>query len=93
MQGEIKLGSVVKSKQGRDEGKLFLVVSIVNEEYVHLLDGNLRKLGNEKLKKTKHVKSVYKDLPELTAQLSSGLYVNDSDIRKALEAVKIELES
>lgn len=84
MKGDVKLGSVVISIQGRDKGKLFLVVDIVDEEYVRLLDGKLRKLGNEKLKKTKHIKPVFKELPDVTDRLSRGEYLNDSDIRKAL---------
>lgn len=50
-------GSLVKGYAGRDKGKYFVVVNIVNERYVLLINGTTRKKNNLKLKNIKHVRS------------------------------------
>ena len=42
MEEKISLGSVVKSKQGRDKGKYFMVYSYDGCQYVNLVDGVYR---------------------------------------------------
>ena len=54
MNNKYSLGQIVFSKCGRDQGKPFVIVSI-EDEYVYLVDGNLRKVDNPKLKKHKHI--------------------------------------
>ena len=54
MNNKYSLGQIVFSKCGRDQGKPFIIVSI-EDEYVYLVDGDLRKVDNPKLKKKKHV--------------------------------------
>lgn len=51
----MKEGFIVKSIKGHDEGRVYLVVSEVNENFVLLVDGKYRKLDNPKLKRKKHV--------------------------------------
>ena len=54
MIGMLEVGQIVFSKSGRDKGRSFIVVS-VEEEYVYLADGDLRKVENPKRKKNKHI--------------------------------------
>lgn len=51
-----KLGDLVISKKGRDCEKLFMVVGLVSEDYVHIANGTLRKLEKPKKKKVKHLR-------------------------------------
>ncbi len=51
----MKEGFIVRSIKGHDEGRVYLVVSEVNENFVLLVDGKYRKLDNPKLKRKKHV--------------------------------------
>ena len=51
----MKIGDFVISQKGRDQGKTFVVVRM-NENFVWLCDGNLRKQDKPKMKKQKHVK-------------------------------------
>ena len=53
---KIRVGQVVKGLSGRETGKLFFVVKIVDHEYVLIADGKKRKLDRPKLKKVKHLK-------------------------------------
>ena len=51
----IDMGSVVRSRAGRDAGRLFLVIGILDEEFVLLSDGDLRKAEKPKKKRRKHL--------------------------------------
>ena len=78
-------GRVVESIQGRDRGIFFLVLERVSEEFVLIADGDLRRLEKPKKKKTKHLraKPVLIDFGTIRPE---GGKVQDSDLRKALEA-------
>lgn len=85
---EITVGQVVKSRAGRDNGRLFLVLNIVDEYNVQIVDGDLRKLNNPKLKKIKHL-IVYKNvIPDFKYNLENKMMINDAYIRKILEPFK-----
>lgn len=53
---ELQVGQFVKSRAGRDKGKVLIVYEIINDEYVYVMDGDLRKLEKPKKKKVKHLK-------------------------------------
>ena len=44
-------GNIVLSKAGRDKGNYFVVLKTVDENFVYIADGDLRKVDNPKLKK------------------------------------------
>lgn len=83
----MKLGEVACSTAGRDGGKLFAVVEIVNEQYVKIADGDLRRIKNAKLKKIKHLKSSGKMLDKIAEKLENGAQVFDSELKSALRAL------
>lgn len=88
---DISIGQVVKSKAGRDEGKVFLVVDIIDDKHVLIVDGDLRKLDSLKKKKIKHL-IVYKTIIEdYNNRISNGGKVNNAFIRKVLEPFKKEI--
>lgn len=49
------LGKVVISKSGRDMGKAFVIVDVLNERYVIICDGDIRKIENPKKKNIRHL--------------------------------------
>jgi ribosomal protein L14E/L6E/L27E len=51
----IQIGQYVRSKAGRDKNHVFLVVGIVDQEYVLLSDGDVRRVERPKKKKIKHL--------------------------------------
>ena len=77
-------GRVVESIQGRDKGSFFLVLEAA-EGIVRIADGRRHRLENPKKKKTKHLraKPVLLDLKALRPE---GGALQDSDLRRALEA-------
>ena len=77
-------GRVVESIQGRDKGHFFLVLEAAGD-IIQIADGLHHKLENPKKKKTKHLraKPVLLDLKALRPE---GGALQDSDLRRALEA-------
>lgn len=53
---EYEVGRVVFSKAGRDKGRKLVITEIVDEHYVLVADGSLRKLEKPKRKKRMHLK-------------------------------------
>ncbi len=90
MKAEIFRGSVVLSKKGRDKGRVFVVLYILGADYVMICDGDLRKVDHPKKKKRLHLSSLPVTLPDITALADEGT-LKDSDVRKALEKVRQQL--
>ncbi len=82
----MKLGQIVFSMAGRDEGRCFVVTEIVNANYVKIADGDLRRIKNSKLKKVKHLKSNGETLDKISEKLENGAQVFDSELYSALRA-------
>ncbi|MDD3314117.1 MAG: KOW domain-containing RNA-binding protein [Syntrophaceticus sp.] len=55
MDDRIELGQLVCSKQGRDRGKYYLVIEMINDNFVYLVDGEKRRMDNPKQKNIKHL--------------------------------------
>lgn len=84
----LSLGQVVKSKAGRDKGKDFIVVQIIDEAHVALADGDLRKMEKPKRKKIKHLEPTGVIVEVVKEKLETGNKVSNSEIRKALAALR-----
>jgi large subunit ribosomal protein L14e len=80
----IEKGCVVVSTAGRDFGKLFIVLDIIDENYCLIADGKLRRVQNPKKKKMKHVRFVCENSLPIFDKIMSGADINDAEIRKAL---------
>ncbi len=80
-----EVGRVVQSTQGRDRGRLFIVVSVVNDDFVLMADGELRKTERPKRKKIKHLHAKPVFFPEFADKLRTNIAVTDSELRKALQ--------
>ena len=80
----MSVGQIVFSKQGRDKGLPFVIVS-TDESYLHLADGKLRKIEKPKKKKLMHVaKTNYVDTA-LANKFTNKEHIKNSDIRKVIE--------
>ncbi len=88
---DVTIGQVVKSKAGRDKGRIFLILDIVDEDYISIVDGDLRKLDKPKLKKIKHVDVYNTVVPELKYRLDNKKRLNNAFIRKILDPFKEEI--
>ena len=57
---EYNVGDIVLALAGRDEERTFVVVGIIDENYVYIADGKSRKADSPKKKKIRHIKPVKK---------------------------------
>ena len=78
-------GRVVRSKAGRDEGRLFIVLSLDGEEFAYIADGDLRKVEKPKRKRVKHLYVTEELISSLQSKLLTGAAVENHEIRKSLE--------
>lgn len=67
-------GQVVRSKKGRDEGKVYIIMEIIDDDLLLLVDGKLRKLDRPKKKKVKHL-YIYKDVIDTEVRDFSDIYI------------------
>ncbi|MDR3239812.1 MAG: KOW domain-containing RNA-binding protein [Clostridiales bacterium] len=77
------IGGIVISKRGRDKGKSFVIVAL-EDAYVWLVDGQLRRIAKPKKKKTMHVQITNTVSGEIQAEVLRGGCLLDADFRKVL---------
>lgn len=77
---ELVLGQVVHSRAGRDKDRYFLVVGIINNDYVLISDGNLRKIEKPKKKKRKHLIAHDIIASEIKGRLEAKMKISNSDV-------------
>lgn len=82
---DLKVGQIVKSKAGRDKGRVFLICQLVDEEFLLVCDGDLRKLSRPKKKKVKHLVIYNTVLTEFAEKLQDNKNLNDAYVRRLLE--------
>lgn len=85
MYSHFRLGELVISTAGRDTGKYYLVVEIIDDKYVKISDGDKKKLEYPKRKNIKHLKSAGYVAEEISIWLSSGRRVRNEDIKKTIK--------
>ncbi|MCI5819613.1 MAG: KOW domain-containing RNA-binding protein [Acidaminococcus sp.] len=88
----MELGQVVYSKQGRDSGRYYAVVEIVDDTYVKIADGKLRRVKSPKLKKVKHLKTKGDMLDKISEKLKQNAQVFDTELRSALRPYNEEVD-
>ncbi|SCN24102.1 50S ribosomal protein L14e [Clostridium sp. N3C] len=85
MNKEELLGRVVLSTAGRDSGKLYIIMDVIDDNYVLLTDGKLRPESKPKKKKLRHLRFTDIIAEEIKKDILSGKRLNDSAIRSFLQ--------
>ena len=88
----VELGQIVISKAGRDFGKRFIIVNIIDSSYVNISDGDLRKIEKPKKKKIKHIELSNEIDIKIREKLVYKLEISNSEIRKILANKSSKLE-
>ena len=81
------VGRVVFSRAGRDQGHYFVIVDVLDEEYVAIANGCQRKVDNPKKKKIKHLVAKPELLEEISKKISEKKRIFDSEVRNRLDAI------
>ncbi|HHT05486.1 MAG TPA: RNA-binding protein [Hydrogenispora sp.] len=82
---EIRLGQKVISTRGRDAGGTFLIVGLLNEDYVLVADGRKRSMERPKKKNRKHLSLTLQVDAAIAEKLSAGKPVSDEEIVDAIQ--------
>lgn len=79
------MGQLVLSCAGRDSGRFMIVVKILDENFVYVADGTLRKVDNPKKKKIKHLKVLNKKSDYIADKLRNKRKIYNDEIKRAME--------
>lgn len=88
----IALGQIVVSKAGRDAGKRFLVMKVVDGQFVQIADGDLRRVEKPKKKKIKHLELTGEVAETIGEKLKGNARITNPEVRKALAVHKGDSE-
>ncbi len=81
----LPVGTVVRSKAGRDKGQFYLSGECEPPDIVYLYDGKYRKLENPKKKKLKHLATTNTVIPDMESILQAPDQRYNKFIRTALK--------
>ena len=82
-----EVGRVVFSRAGRDQGHYFVVMEVIDEEYVTVANGCQRKVDNPKRKKIKHLVAKPEIIVEIRDKISAKKRIFESEVRNKLDAI------
>ena len=85
-------GRVVLSTQGRDEGRYFIILEVIDDNFVYMADGLTRKIDHPKKKKIKHLrpKPIVVNVDGATLP---NKHLQDSDLRRYLREHGLEISN
>jgi ribosomal protein L14E/L6E/L27E len=84
---DLSIGQIVISTAGRDKGYKFVVLCIIDDKYVYISDGDIRKLEKPKKKKLKHLKKLDYVAENIKGKLESCDKPSNNEIRKLLKSI------
>lgn len=83
--GNVQIGQYVRSKAGRDKNHIFIIIEVINHEYVLVVDGDVRRIEKPKMKKCKHLFD-YDQMSEVVCEkIEVGKKITNLMIRKEIE--------
>lgn len=86
------IGRLAYSISGRDKDKLFIILGIINKDYVYISDGDLRTTERPKKKKIKHLNITNGTAEEIKEILEAGDKVSNSTVKKVIERMNSKEE-
>lgn len=84
----VEVGRLALSTAGRDKDKIYMILDIIDKQYVYIVDGDLRTKDKPKKKKLKHLKLYPEVLSGIAEKLKEGMKVFDAEIRSAIRSSK-----
>lgn len=82
------IGRVAYSKAGRDKGRLFIVVGVVNEDFVLIADGDLRPVDRPKRKRIKHLRYTDLTAESILVKMENGRKLLNADLKNAIREMQ-----
>lgn len=82
---DFQVGQFIRSKAGRDKDRIFIIIDKIDENYLLLVDGDLRKVESPKKKKIKHIALIDLVSEDIKAKILEGKKVTNLMIRREIE--------
>ena len=82
----ISLGQLVLADAGRDKNKSFIVICIINEQYVYISDGDTRTIEKPKRKNIKHLKLQDIISEQLRQKIVTNTKIQNSEIKNFIKS-------
>lgn len=82
---DFQTGQLVSSCAGRDQGRFYVIVEVVNSSSVKVVDGDLRRVERPKLKNVKHLVPYKKEVTSIMEKLRNGQRITNEQVRLALK--------
>lgn len=86
----IGAGDIVISKQGRDAGTYYIVISELQDNYFTLVNGDNKKFDCPKRKIKKHIEYAGKSVETIKNKLEHNQKIFDSEVYSAIKKFKEE---
>ncbi len=83
----VKIGSFVKSKQGRDKENIYIVKKVFDKK-LELVDGAGKILSKPKIKNIKHIELLDGYAEKIAEKFISGKNVFDAEVYSAIRKFK-----
>lgn len=84
-------GGIVVSKAGRDSGKEFIIIRLLESPFILVADGNMRRVERPKKKNVKHLSITGFVVDDIKARLENKLKLTNAEVRKAIAFYKAEI--
>ena len=82
---EHEISKLGESRAGRDKDRSFIVIEIVDEQFVKIADGDIRKLEKPKIKKVKHLTKLKFFSEDLREKIDNEKKITNVMLRKEVE--------
>lgn len=81
-----KTGDLVISGMGRDQNRIFMIIEVIDENYVLMADGMLRKLEKPKRKKIKHLSYFGVCNDRILEKITENKKITNAELRKMIRS-------
>lgn len=85
-------GGIAVSKAGRDSGREFIIIRLLEIPFILVADGSLRRVERPKKKNVKHLKITGFVVDDIKDRLEKRLKLSNADVRKAIAFYKAGTE-
>ena len=86
-EGVLKTGDVVFVRQGKNKGKIFVVVGIESETRVFIADGIKFSVGKPKKKNVKHLQRTLMNLEDVAGRVAGGKPLDNGWLIQKVSAI------
>ncbi len=82
-----EVGRVVVSRAGRDRGRCYMIVDVLDNDYVTIANGCQRKIDRPKKKKIRHLVARPEVFEDLREKIFTKKRIFDFELRNRLDAI------